>query len=55
MEIRNCEDLDLSLYAPDYKYNCVSVRDDDYSVKSQILTNDFNEVVRLCRPFTMYI
>lgn len=54
MEIKTCEDLDLSLHAPDYKYNCVSVRDDDYSVKSQILTNDFNDVEAWMEDNKMY-
>lgn len=41
-EIRNGE-FDMTLYEPDYEYNCVCVID-DYSVRSQILTNNFGEV-----------
>lgn len=53
MEIRTCEDLDLSLYVPEYEYNCVSVCDDD-SVKSQILTNNFNDVEAWMEDNKMY-
>ena len=42
-EIRNGEDYELSLYEPDYDYNVVCIRD-DYSLKSQIFTNNFTEI-----------